>query len=222
MSTFNSNFLTLDIKAQNRLREWFSKRGNLDNVVINSVGLGDSDVDYNLSQQSSRIKVIQAPYQIPRIKHHLYYSGVTSNITGIITTFLRRVNYLDQIESIYDYPLDNTTYTAGVVPPTLENGYNFSTINFTTGVANKEGFIVYFQTLPDNYFDSNNVQQRLIEQYDFTFNNIPITWEVIVDQINGSFLIAKPAGTVIGPTGQGDITIKGLTSGLSKIILFNF
>jgi hypothetical protein len=221
MAIFNSVQLAVDTKAQDRLREWFAKRGLPENVVITCVGLGDSDVDYNMTQQATRIKVIQAPYQVPRIKHHLYYSGVTANITGTITTFIRRVNELDQIESLYNYPPNNITYTAGIIPPTLANGYNFATVDFNTLNPDKEGFIVYFQTLPDGYLDSSGVQQRLVEQYDFTFNNIPVSWEVILDQINGSFLIAKPAGYVFSSL-QGSIVIKGLSSSLTKTILFNY
>lgn len=221
MAIFNSVQLAVDTKAQDRLREWFAKRGLPENVVITCVGLGDSDVDYNMTQQATRIKVIQAPYQVPRIKHHLYYSGVTANITGTITTFIRRVNELDQIESLYNYPPNNITYTAGIIPPTLANGYNFATVDFNILNPDKEGFIVYFQTLPDGYLDSSGVQQRLVEQYDFTFNNIPVSWEVILDQTNGSFLIAKPAGYVFSSL-QGSIVIKGLSSSLTKTILFNY
>lgn len=221
MGVFNSSALAVDVKAQDKLREWFSKRGVPDNAVIKCMGLGDSDVEYNMSQQATRIKVLQAPFAVPRIKHHLYYSGVSANITGILTTFLRRVNELDQIESLYNYPPNNITYTAGVVPPTLSNGYNFSTIDFDILNVLKEGFLVYTQTLPDNYVDANGLQQRLIEQYDFTFNNIPVSWEVILDQSNGSFLIAKPAGYVF-TSQQGSIIVKGLSSSISKTILFNF
>ncbi len=220
MAIFNTSQLAVDVKAQDRLREWFSQRGNVNNVIITCVGLGDSDVDYNMSQQATRIKVVQAPYQTPRIKHHLYYSGVTSNIVGTISTFSRRVNELDEIESLYNYPPDNVNFIAGVVPPVLTAGYNFSTINFDAASVVKEGFIVYFQTLPENYLDSNGVQQRLIEQYAFTFTDVPNSWEVIVDQANGSFLIAKPAAYAFASL-QGSIVVKGLTSGLVKTILFN-
>lgn len=221
MAVFNTSLLAVDVKAQDRLREWFSKRGNLDNVVITSVGLGDSDVDYNMSQQATRIKVIQAPYQTPKIKHHLYYKGVTSNITGTITTFLRRVNELDEVESLYSYPPNNTTFESGIVPPELVNGYNFLTINFDIGSIVKEGFIVYNQTLPTNFVDDNGIQQRVVEQYDFTFNDIPGSWEVIVDSTNGSFLIAKPAAYTFQSL-QGSIIVKGASSGLQKIILYNY
>lgn len=220
MAIFNNLQLSVDVKAQDILRQWFSKRGGASNVVITCVGLGDSDVDYNMSQQVSRIKVVQAPYNTPRIKHHLYYSGVETNITGVITTFLRRVNEFDRVESLYNYP-GSMTYTEGVIPPTLANGYDYVTINFDTGSIVKEGFIAYFQTLPDNYVDGSGVQQRMKEEYSFTFIDVPNTWEVIVDQTNGSFLIAKPAAYTF-LSYQGSIRVKGLASGLERTILFNY
>lgn len=214
------NRLTLDIKAQDRLREWFSKRGDATIVQLKCIELGDSDVDYEMSQQVNSIKILNSPYDVERIKHRLYYSGVVDNITGKITTFLRRVNAVDQVESLYNYP-SSSGYTAGVVPPTRANGFDFNTIAFDSLSVLKEGFIVYYQTLPDNYFDSNGVPQRLIEQYVFTFNNVPSSWEVILDQTNGSFLIAKPAGyTFLSLTGT--IQVDGTLSTLSKTITFNY
>lgn len=221
MAVFNTTQLAVDLKAQDRLRKWFSERGLSDSVIITCIGLGDSDITYEMSQQVSRIKVLQAPYQVPRIKHHLYYSGVATNVTGRISTFLRRVNASDQVESLYNYPPNNTSFSAGVIPPTLAMGYDFSTINFDTGASTKEGFIVYLQTLPDNYVDSSGVQQRLPEQYTFTFNNVPVSWEVILDQTNGSFLIAKPDSYVFA-SAQGSIVVQGVDSAISKTILFNY
>lgn len=221
MAVFNNVQLSLDIKAQDRLRQWFSQRGSSGNVLIKCVGLGDSDVDYEMTQQYTRMKILNAPYNVPRIKHHLVYSGDVLNVTGVLSTFLRRVNDLEEVESLYSYPPDNTNFTAGIIPPTLANGYDFLDIIFDTLSVVREGFIVYFQTLPDNYLDSDGVQQRLVEQYDFTFNNVPSSWEVIVDQTNGSFLIAKPAGYVF-TTQQGSILIKGQDSSITKTILFNY
>ncbi len=220
MAIFNSAQLAVDVKAQDRLREWFSKRGMPDVVQISAVGLGDSDIDYQMSTQATRIRIVQAPYQVPRIKTHLYYSGVVANITGHITAFLRHVNSSDQIESLYNYP-PNTAFTAGVVPPSLANGLDFNTISFDILSVVKEGYIVFFQTLPDNFFDINNVQERMVEQYTYVYNNVPPSWEIIPDTVNGSLLIAKPAGYVF-TSQQGSIVLRGQTSAISKTILFNY
>ena len=74
-TTFNNIQLALDVKAQDRLRKWFADRGSAANLIITSVGLGDSDVDYELSQQYTRMKVLNAPYNVGKIKHHLIYEG---------------------------------------------------------------------------------------------------------------------------------------------------
>ena len=174
-----------------------------------------------MTQQYTRMKILNAPYNVPRIKHHLVYSGSVVNVTGTISTFLRRVNDSEIVESLYSYPPDNINFAPGIIPPTLANGYNFLDIVFDTGSVVREGFIVYFQTLPDNYTDGSGVQQRLVEQYNFTFNNVPVSWEVILDQTNGSFLIAKPAGYVF-TTQQGSIIVQGVDSSISKTILFNY
>lgn len=219
-TTFNNIQLALDVKAQDRLRKWFADRGSAANLIITSVGLGDSDVDYELSQQYTRIKVLNAPYNVGKIKHHLIYEGPVENITGDITMFLRRVNDSGVVESLYNYPPDNINFAAGIAPPTLSTGYDFSTINFDILNSNKEGFIVYFQTLPTGYLDSSNVQQRLSEQYDFTFLNFPGSWEIILDQENSSFLIAKPAAYVFtGNTAL--IKLKGQTSSIQRTIGVN-
>lgn len=217
---FNNIQLALDIKAQDRLREWFSKRGVTPNVVLTSVGLGDSDVDYEMSQQYTRMKILPAPYNVGKIKHHLIYEGSVDNLTGSISMFLRRVNDSGIVQSLYNYPPDNVNYISGIAPPVLSAGYNFSNISFDTGNSNKEGFIAFFQSLPLNYVDSNGVQQRLLEQYDFTFLNFPISWEIILDQENSSLLIAKPSGyTFTGVTAL--IKLKGQISNIQRTIAVN-
>jgi len=220
MAIFNSANLALDIKAQDRLREFFSKRGTSENITFTCVALGDSDVDYEMSQQVSRIKVLNAPYQVPRIKHKLIYSGVQTNLTGKITAFTREVTTNGLIFSYYDYP-QNLTPTVGQIPPTLSNGFDISTIFFSPGTTGvKAGFIVYFQTLPDGFLDTNGIQERLKEKYTFITDNIPTGWEIIIDEVNGSLLIAKPASyTFTG--GQSSIVISGTISGISRTIFYN-
>ena len=187
--TFNNNQLSIDIKTQDRLRQWFSERGNFDGLKLNSISLGDSDIDYRMSGQESRIKVLQAPFATERIKTRLYYTGGEANLTGKLTVYIRRVNESAVVESLYSYP-PITTFIPGITPPLLSNGLEFNTIPFTIGDSLREGFICFMQTIPDS-FVINTVQNRLKEQYTFVFNNVPLSWEVILDQTNGSFLICR-------------------------------
>jgi hypothetical protein len=215
----NSNQLKLDIKAQDRLRRWFAERNNPHNIQITCVGLGDSDIDYELAGRSNTIQNLAAPYDTPTIKHHLVYSGLVNNITGKITLFLRRVTSNGIVQSLYGYP-PTLAFTSGVIPPTLANGYDFSVISFDNSLITREGFVGFLQTLPDNYLDSNNVQQRLNEQYTYDIVNLPTNWEFIIDHVNNSFLLAKPDNYVFQNT-SGLIKVKGNDSGLSKTIIFN-
>lgn len=221
MAFNNPARLTLDAKVQDRLREWFSKRGLPDAIQLKSVQLGDSDVNYEMSQQVNTIRVLNAPYQVQGIKHKLTYTGATSNVSGKIETYYRHVNDLGQVGSFYTYPT-NLTLTLGVYPPSRGNQVNQLTIPFNTFSNTKEGFIVFNQTLPDGYFTPiDNIPMRLKEEYDFTISVYPTGWEFIIDQVNGSIFIAKPDSYVfLGMTGT--ILIKGHLSSLTRTIDFNY
>lgn len=215
---FNDNTrLTLDLKAQDRLREWFSKRADGEVVKLTAVQLGDSDIHYEMSQQISDVKILNAPFQVDGIKHKLIYSGSNTNLTGTVECYVRYVNEFGQVASYYNYPT-NLNLSLGVAPPTTANQVNTDTLTF--GVGNKEGYICFFQTLPDNFVDTNNVRLRLKEEYDIVTNNVPNTWEVIVDQANGSLFIAKPTGYTFAAS-TATITVKGQLSSISKTITFN-
>jgi hypothetical protein len=207
------------LKAQDRLRKWFSKRGIPDGLQITCISLGDSDVDYEMSQQADQMNIIPAAYEIPRIKSKLIYSGSIANITGNVLCYVRKVDPNGNVASTYFYP-PQLTFFNGVNVPILVRGYNWSSISFELTNPLREGNILFFSTVPDNYFDSNGNIARLVEQYDFTFTNLPTGWEVIIDDLNGSLFIAKPAGyTFI--TDVGLIKIKGRLTGLEKNITFN-
>jgi len=195
MAFNTSRQLILDVKAQDRLREWFSQRGSTANVLIKCVGLGDSDVDYELSDQVDKIQVLSAPYNIPQIKHKLIYDGQASNLTGIITAYLRRVDETNQINSLYGYP-PTQTYSSGIFPPLVTNGFDWSAITFSG--TTREGFIVFFQTLPDNFTepDPNNLSQvlplRFVEQYDIVVDNLPIP-NLITNATNATPIVITTA-----------------------------
>lgn len=218
-TTFNNNQLSIDIKTQDILRAWFSQRGNFDGLKLKCISLGDSDIDYRMSTQQDRIKVLQAPFQSSKIKTRLLYVGNEGNLSGKLIMYLRRANENDEVESLYNYP-PYTTFSVSVAPPSLANGLEFNAIPFDTGNALKEGFIAFIQTIPDGFF-VNNQQYRFKETYDFVFNNVPGSWEVIPDSTNGSFLIAKPAGYVFQSL-QGSIQITGKKSTISTTFVFNY
>ena len=218
----SNNNVFLSLKAQDRLREWFSKRGDINNVVLTDISLGDSDVDYELSLKASTIKTLPAPYEVPSIKYKLAYSGIINGVTGTINTYLRHV-IVDPINSnraivstLYDYPPDET-FTHGDEPPRLINGKNWNTLTFT---SIKEGYIIFPETLPDNYTDDLGDPLRYKETYYFTVNNLPATWEAIQDNINGSLMIVKPAEVLLGNTGTIDII--GKLTGIKKIVYYNY
>jgi hypothetical protein len=227
MAVFNNVDLSLDIKAQDRLRQWFSQRGTGKNVVFTAVALGDSDVDYGMSQQISRIKVLNAPFNVPKIKHRLIYSGSQSNISGSISVFTRLVNSNGIVSSRYQFPT-NSNFAQGQIPPTLINGLSVDSIFFDPSIVTKMGFIVYFQTLPTGYLDPNGIQERLKQNYTYTTNNIPTGWEILIAMNiqpgqqfqNGSLFIAKPDSYSFNGS-QSSITITGTTSGITTTIFYN-
>lgn len=221
MAFNNPARLTLDAKVQDRLREWFSKRGLPDAVQLKSVQLGDSDINYEMSQQVNTIRVLNAPYQVQGIKHKLTYTGATSNVSGRIETYYRHVNDLGQVESFYSYHA-NLNLTLGVYPPSRGNQVNQSTISFNTLSNTKEGFIIFNQTLPDGYTTTpGNIPMRLKEEYDFTVSVYPTDWEFIIDQANGSIFIAKPDNYIFQGL-IGTVQMKGHLSSLTRTIEFNY
>jgi len=221
--TTNLN-LFIDLKTQDLLRKWFSERNNLTNFSLTGLSLGDSDVDYKLSQQFYNIKTLAAPYNVKEIKHKLVYDGQINNLIGELTVYLRRVNPNGSVSSLYNY-IDgyssNFVFASGDTPPTLANGKNWDSIPFSLSEVDREGFIVFPQTLPDGYYDNNGNKLRLKETYDFTISVIPVGWEIITDTDNGSFFIAKPASYVF-LLQNSQITIKGKISGITKTITFNY
>lgn len=219
---FNDNTrLTLDLKAQDKLRSWFARRQDTNNVVITCVELGDSDIDYELSQQTNSIKILDAPYDTSRIKYKVLYTGNDSNLSGILTTFIREIPPNSIINSLYTYPT-NTNFTPGIQPPTLANGKDYSVITFDTLSVSKEGFLVFFQTLPDGYLDSSGAQERLAEPFLFTLTNVPLSWEVILDSPNGSLMISKPDSYIFAGSTNGTIKARGLLSGIERTVTFNY
>jgi len=224
--------LKIDVKTADRLRKWLAMRGENSSLKINKVALGDSDIDYHLTPNYSNIKILKAPFQPTNIKHKLLYNG-QDRVTGIITCFVRLIDGYN-VSSLYEYPTNTDVvngYSAGVIPPTIENGYNFSTLSMPTS-SPKQGMFVFLQTLPTNMYENNDITKplRLKETYTITINgpidntelfgNFPSSWELIHDEENGSFFIAKPASyTFLSLFAK--ITITGNLTGITKNILIN-
>lgn len=221
---FNQVNLAIDLKCQDRLRRWFSQRGvgASNNLEISCLGLGDSDIDYELSQQADNIYVLHSPFEVPGIKHKIIYAGNLSNLSSTVTCYLRQL-YDDTIyfdsESGHSYWVwsasEDVATSLIVATPT----FDWSNIPFEETNALQDGYILYFQTLPTGYL-VGGVQGRYPEQYDFTFANVPGSWEIIIDEVYGSLLIAKPAAYTF-TSSSATITAKGKQTGAIKVVTFN-
>lgn len=220
----NQNILSVNVVVQDKYRKWLSSLGNESLLSAKCVILGDSDLNYELTDMN-KAKIINAPYSVDGIRYKLIYNGVGKNLAGSIKCFARQVIATGDVQSLYTYP-NNETWGTGVTPPTLENGKNWEKITFSDL---KMGFILYFSTVLDYYFDEDGVKKRLVEEYDYTFDwdgseTTPANFEYVIDNTNGSLLISKDdtTGSPIGLTYRGTITIKGQFSQKIKKVLFNF
>lgn len=216
------NTLKLEIKVQDKYREWFSGLGQETALKASCVILGDSDVDYSIAPNISKTRILSAPFNVEGVKHKLIYNGVGKNLSGLIKCFVRRVNSTGDIESLYDYPLTNT-FTAGTTAPTLENGNNFEFVTFTNS---KMGYILFFSTVLDYYLTDTGIKKRLGEEYtfDIDWNGLPMptNWDFVVDNVNGSMFISKnELANSVGSIYNCTITAKGKNSNKIKKIKFN-
>ena len=213
--------IVLDLKVQDRYRQLLSQLGT-NAVTLSCIVLGDSDIDYELGESvQTKNRILSTPYNSEGIKYPLIYNGLGKGIKGTVTSFARFVDASGNISSYYSYPL-NETLSQGTTPPTLANGFNISSILFT---SSKMGVILYFQTLLDYYRDSNGIQEKIKENYAIQVlfsgsTTVPSSWEVIVDQTNNSMFIGKDAISV-GSSLNCTIGIIGTVTGSKKIILFN-
>lgn len=216
--------INVDIKVQDRFRQYLSELLSKNLIELKCVMLGDSDIDYEMGYQINKVRILNSPYNIQAIKYPLIYNGLGKGIKGTVTTFVRYVDTNGTVSSYYNYPTD-TVLSSGRVPPILRNGYDVSFVEFTSA---KSGAIVFLQSLLDYYVDENGVQQRLKEQYDikFFFNGsqvVPNGWQATVDSDNGSFLIGKSNVAIQFPSDyKGEVLIKGLSSQLTKTLKFKF
>ncbi len=145
----------------------------------------------------------------------------------------------ETMTSMYGYPV-TTAFTPGTVPPSLNNGFDWNLLPFDT---EKQGYVLFFQTLLLNYYDATtNLQKRLNEPMSMkvTFNGsntVPSGWEVtfdhsttpilvgeeVINMHHNSMLISKQATGVstVGANVNGQITVTGLLSNITKNIAFN-
>lgn len=216
----SNNVLELDIKVQDKYREKLSKLGKED-LSSTCVILGDSDIDYGLAPNIEKSRILSAPYNINGIKHKLIYNGVGANLSGIIKCFVRKVDSDGNILSRYEYP-NNMDFIIGNKPPNVDKGMDEEILIFDN---TKMGYILYFSTILDYYFDDKNNKQRLKEFYSFNFkwgseSVVPLNWDVVYDYDNGSILIAKDELEI--SNNEAELTIKGNFSNKEKIVKFKF
>lgn len=236
------NNVTLDIKVQDKLRELFSKRGSDRSVKITNISLGDSDIDYDLSQQREIIKCFKTPFNVNGIKHKLIYEGEVNNISGTVQTNIikltKNLNNITSLNSLYNYPPDSNTFIPGKIKPTLENAYNASMLDFGPDLVDI-GYVVFAKTMMDNYYSkSTGKPLRLEEGYTISLSSEKLNfntegniinsdilpggltdkWEIIYDEENSSFSICKPASySSIGE--KRVIELLGKKTGIKKQLI---
>lgn len=232
----NPNILQLDIKVQDKFRENLAQLAN-GNLKLSCVMLGDSDIDYEISQDMSNARILNAPFNVEGIRYPLVYDGPGKGLDGYITCFARKVDSTGAVLGLYNYPT-NDTFTNGQLPPKLENGKDFSKLEFD---GTKMGYILYFQSLLYNFVDDSTQQlMRLNEKINIkvTFDGsetIPAEWDVVKDNgtrtvtlnnksyslYNNSMLIAKNIGGSATNNIKGIIKVTGEFSNITKNITFN-
>lgn len=225
-----NNTLQLDIKLTDAYRKYLSSLGSLEALKAGCVILGDSDIDYTLSPNISESAILNAPYAPSGIKHKLLWNGVGKDLSGTIRCFARQVQANGSINSLYNYPTDEI-FSLGDTPPELINGKDWNQITFNDS---KMGYILFFETVLDYYLTDDGINERLIELYDVSIdwnsennngdNSIPLDWDVVTDNLNGSMLISKNDTTLnpIGLNYRGQIIISAQFTKKKKIITFNF
>lgn len=219
------SLLLVDCKLQDTYRAYIAKMLADPTLVPTGVIIGDSDLDYLLSPNMQNSRILNAPYGDVQIKFPLIYNGVGKNLSGIIKTFARQVQEDGSIDSVYDYDV-NLNWIPGLTPPILSMGYDWNQITFGD---TQMGYILFFETLLDYYLTPNGAKERLVEAYSFVFswNGSPVTpsnWNYVIDNTNGSLLLAKQdtTATPIGLNYRGSITVTGQFSQKIKVITFNY
>lgn len=221
--SLDKNNIVIDVKAQDKLRKWYAELSSNKNLKINTVTLGDSDIDYENSFQINDTRVLNAPYDVKNIKYPLIYNGLGKGVKGNIVCYNRFIDDTGNVSSYYDYPL-TTTLSIGQIPPTIENGVEIDSITFTN---DKMGVIVFIETLLDYYIDPlTGLPLRLKELYDIEVlfgvsTTVPTGWEVIIDTEHGSLCIMKDT-TVVTTNYTGSINLNSKISKITKTIIFNF
>lgn len=232
----DNSILTLDIKLQDKYRELLANIAD-GSLNISCVQLGDSDIDYENTQDMSNSRILNAPFNVEKIKYPLIYDGTGRGLEGRISCFARKVNSDGTLSSIYNWPND-FIWTVGDKVPPVYNGYDWNALQFDN---TQMGYILFFQTILNNFYDSaSGLTQRMIEKIDVevTFNgskSVPTGWEITRDEdtkvltinntnytvYNNSMLIAKTAGPSLTSNTNGLITAKGSLSNIVKNITFN-
>jgi hypothetical protein len=219
----DTDVLEIQLKVQDRYRDNLSSLGTDTPLSAMCVILGDSDIDYGLAPNIADTRILSAPYNVNGVKHKLIYNGIGKNLSGLIKCFARQVLSDGSIQSMYDYPASETWSTSRK-SPLLVNAEDLDKITFTNATM---GYILFFSTVLDYYFDENGIKKRLIEKYDFSVNwngatTTPNQWDIVFDNDNGSLLISKSSlAPSTGVNYNGVITIVGQFSNKIKKVKFN-
>jgi hypothetical protein len=211
------NNIVLDIKIQDELRNYLSQRGSSNNFKITNISLGDSDIDYDLSQNKDAITSFKSPFQSYGIKNKLTYNGGDNNVSGYIHIDIIKVDSDGSLQSYYKYPA-SVGFSSGIVEPTLNNSYDFSEIPFNSNTT-LEGYVVFIKTLGYNLLPNTPIS-RIEETYTVNFiDTIPSDWELIEDNNNNSFFLAKPTSYAFENL-KNQIKITGNISGFEKTLKY--
>lgn len=215
--------LQIDIKTQDRLREKFSKQGETSFKTLTGLSVGDSDINYEIAYKNSFPLITDAPFNSEDIRFKLISNGIAANLAGSTIVYARRL-VDNTIRSLYQYPLNSSSsekddWFLGNGVPSVETGKEVSTLPFFVGDSNDlEGLILFAQTLPDNYFDEDGVQERVNESFSidvFYGPNVGMAdFEAAMSAAEGNSPTGYPWMTIIKDEENGSIIL--LSHGLNQ------
>jgi len=211
--------LFINLKQQDRLREWFSKRGNVydANLITNNISFGDSDVNYELCTRPNDIQILPAPYQAPNIRWKLTYSGDYNGLAGKISAY-RRILFGDgKLYSVYDGNVKESVQVPNAIDnvDTSELVFGIDPVSISTSTDSSMGYVIFLETLPTGFTDNSGNQMRLPETYTITSNLPDSLTSLIIEQNTKLFQTSSPHGLEDGD----EVYIESsILSGLNRVM----